>query len=114
MGNARHARHLNAVTPIRAARNQFAQPDDGVALLLHGHAVVLHGREVFRQFVEVVVVRGEQRFAADTRQMFCDRPRDGKAIVGAGPAPDLVQHDQAALGGVIEDAGRLVHFDHKR
>ncbi len=89
--DARHTRHLYAVTPIRAARNQFAQPDDTVALLLNGNTVVLHGREMLCQFVEMVVVRGEQGFAADARQVFRNRPRDGKAVICAGSPPDFIQ-----------------------
>jgi hypothetical protein len=41
------------------------------------------------------------------------RPGDRDAVVGAGAAPDLVQDQQAALGGVVQDVGRLDHLDHK-
>ena len=40
-------------------------------------------------------------------------PRDRQPVVGAGAAPDLVQHDQAAVRGVMQDVGRLDHLDHE-
>ena len=37
------------------------------------------------------------------------RPGDRDAVIGAGAAPDLVQDQQGALGGVVEDIGGLDH-----
>ena len=40
-------------------------------------------------------------------------PGDGKAVVGAGAAAQLVEDDQAAAAGVMQDVGRLHHLDHE-
>ena len=38
-------------------------------------------------------------------------PRDGDAVEGRGAAADLVQDDERARRGVVEDVGRLLHLD---
>ncbi len=63
-----------------------------------------------------MVVGGEERFGAQFRMVvdiFDDGPGNGQPVIGAGPAPDLVQHQQAATGGMVEDVGRLDHLDHE-
>ncbi len=45
--------------------------------------------------------------------VFDDRPGDGDAVVGAGAAADLVEDEQAAVGGMVEDVGGLEHLDHE-
>ncbi len=46
--------------------------------------------------------------------VFHDRPGNGEAVIGAGAAPDLVEHDQAAWCRVGQDVGRFQHLDHER
>ena len=45
--------------------------------------------------------------------IFDDGPGDGDAIVGAGAASQFIKEDEASLGEVVEDAGRLVHLHHE-
>ena len=42
------------------------------------------------------------------------RPGDAQPVIGAGPAPDLVQQDKAPAGRTVEDLRGLGHFDHER
>ncbi len=48
-----------------------------------------------------------------TVQIFNDRPGDRKSIVSAGTAPDLVQNQQAARGGIVQNISGLKHLHHK-
>ena len=47
-------------------------------------------------------------------QVLGDGPGQRDAVVGAGAAADLVEDDQAARRGVVEDVGRLGHLHHER
>ena len=63
-----------------------------------------------------MVVRGEERLGAQPRvvvDVLDHRPGDRQAVVGAGAAPDLVQDQQAARRGVVQDVGRLDHLHHE-
>ena len=46
-------------------------------------------------------------------QMLDRRPGDRQAVEGRGAAPDLVEDDQRAFAGLIEDRGGLHHLDHE-
>ena len=46
--------------------------------------------------------------------MLGDRPRDAQAVEGRRAAADLVEHDQAARRGGVQDVRRLLHLDHER
>src|SRR5262244_4332266 len=61
---------------------------------------------------QLVVVGGEEHLgaAASLVELLRHGPRDGEPIEGGGAAPDLVEEDQAALRGVVEDARRLYHL----
>ncbi len=41
------------------------------------------------------------------------RPGDRDAVVGAGPAPYLIEHQQAAGRRMVEKVGGFDHFDHE-
>ena len=63
-----------------------------------------------------MIVSGEQSsYAASgpARQFFHYGPGQGQAVEGAGAPPYFVQNDQAALGGLAQDAGGFHHFHHK-
>ena len=63
-----------------------------------------------------MVVGGEERLGAQggvVVDVLDHRPGDGDAVVGAGAAADLVQDEQAAGGGVVQDVGGLDHLDHE-
>ena len=63
---------------------------------------------------QLVVMRGEQRAAAIVLvQMLDRRPGDRQPVEGRGAAADLVEDDQRAFAGLIEDRRGLDHLDHE-
>ncbi len=63
-----------------------------------------------------MIVRREQGFGRDIAvivQEFGHRPGDTDAVKSRGATTDLVQHNQAPGGRMIEDIGGLGHFHHK-
>ena len=59
-------------------------------------------------------MRGEERPAAILRMEMLDhRPGDGEAVEGRGAAADLVEDDERARAGLVEDRGGLDHLDHE-
>ena len=57
---------------------------------------------------------GEQRAAfVDVMQMLDRGPGDRQPVEGGGAAADLVQDDQRARAGLIEDSRGLHHLHHK-
>ena len=61
-----------------------------------------------------MVVRGEEAAGTDViMQVLGDAPGDAEAVEGARAAADLVEDDEAALGGVVENERGLVHLDHE-
>ena len=68
------------------------------------------------EFGHLVVVGGKKGARVDRTvlmQVFDDGPGDAQAVEGAGAAAELVDEEQAAAGGVVEDIGGLVHLDHE-
>ena len=62
-----------------------------------------------------MVMSGKQRLGSNLiMQMLDNGPRQAQPIESAGAAPDFVQHNQAAVRGVIENVGGLTHLDHER
>src|SRR5579885_3225628 len=57
---AGQARHLDAVTLVRAAGNHFAQENDLVVPFAHRHIEIADAFAVLGQFGQLVVVRGEK------------------------------------------------------
>ena len=83
--------------------------------LVDQRVVVAQARQPLGQLGQLVVVRGEQRPAADAVvQVLRDGPGQRHAVVGAGAAADLVEDHQAARRGVVQDVGRLGHLHHER
>ena len=59
---------------------------------------------------------GKQRFGAQlfaVGNVFYHGARNAHAVVGGGPAPDLIQDQQALIGRLPQDGRDLVHFHHK-
>ena len=112
---ARQSRHLYPIGAVRTARHDLAQKDDLVALFLHRHPQVLRALLEFRKLVEMMIVGGEQRLCADLPDyVFRHCPRQRHAVIGGRPTPQLIKDDEAAVGGILEDIGRLGHLDHER
>ena len=114
LGQPRQARHLDAVAAVGPAGNDLAQEHDVVALLLHCDPQVPHSRQGLRQFVEVMVVSGEQRLRADAvDDVLGHRPGDGQTVERARASTDLIEDDEAALGGIVQDVCGLGHLNHE-
>ena len=105
---------FDAVAAIRLARFDLVEEDQLFAGLLGRHVQVEDALAGLGQGGQFVIVRREQGLRANlAKDILGDGPSNGQAIVRRGAAPDLVQQDQAALGGGVENLGRLGHLDHK-
>ena len=63
---------------------------------------------------EFEIMRGKQREGADFGGNERGAgPRQRQSVEGAGAAADFVHEHQAPGRGVIEDIGRLGHFEHE-
>ena len=74
------------------------------------------GRRV-RQVGELVIMGGEQRLRPDFGvggQIFGDRPRDAQTVERRRSSADLVEDDETARRGGVEDVRRLLHLHHER
>ena len=61
-----------------------------------------------------MVVRGEDGLAADhVVEMLGHRPGDRHAVVGRGPAADLVEQHEAPAGRPVEGRARFAHLHHE-
>ena len=101
---------------LRSAPLQLAQENDRFIHLLDAHVVVLHTRAHLLHLVEFVVVGRKKRLGTGRRmvvQVFDHRPGDRNTVVGTRTASDFVQQDDAAVGNIVQDAGRLEHLDHE-
>src|ERR1022692_828274 len=47
-------------------------------------------------------------------QVLDHRPGDAQPVICRCPAPYLIEDDERAVGGVVQDVGRLIHLDHER
>ena len=78
------------------------------------HVDVLDAGQAVGHAGEVLVVGYEEGQAARLGDdVLEDRLGYGRAVVGAGPAAELVHDDEAAGGGGAQDAGRLGDLDHE-
>lgn len=69
----------------------------------------MHTRAARLQRGELVEVRGEERGAANlAHEVLRDRPRQAKAIVRAGAAPQLVNDHQAARACALRQSPRVI------
>ena len=66
-----------------------------------GHLVVVRGKKGARVNLAVLV------------QVFDNGPGNAQAVESARAAAELVDEEQAAAGGVVEDIGGLVHLYHE-
>ncbi len=70
----------------------------------------------FSQFGQFVVMGSEEGFGPQpwmVVDVLDDGPGNGDAVVGAGSTTDLIEDEQAAGTGVIEDVGRFYHLHHE-
>src|SRR5258708_1595018 len=107
---------MDAIAAICAARNDPVQERDPAPVLADLDAVIAHRRQPVRQRRELVEVGGEERLAAEPGSIMdvLDHSlSDADAVVGAGAATDLIDDQQAPVGGVIQDIGGLDHLHHE-
>ena len=117
LGHARQPRHVDAVAPVGRARHHPVQEHHPIAALQHLDLEARHPGQLVSQVGQLVVVGREQRLAAQLRivvDLLHHRSRDGDPVERAGPAPDLVEHQQALGRRVPQDVRRLDHLDHER
>jgi hypothetical protein len=70
--------------------------------------------ELFGELRELVVVRRENRLAADlVVQALRHRPGDGHAIVCRRAASYFIEQYQAARARAVQNSARFAHLDHK-
>ncbi len=92
------------------------EEDHLLAAVVHGYVIVDYVGQPLRQIGQLVIVGGEEGLGPQGGvivDVLHHGPGDGHAIVGAGAPPDLVQDQQAAVGGVVKDVGRLHHLHHE-
>src|SRR5579859_5802768 len=114
--DAGELRHVDAVALIRAARHDLAQEDHLAVLFRHGDVAGAYSRQRAGKLHQLMVVRGEERLGATAFvvvQILDNGPRDGQSIVGARAASDLVENDEAARRGVMQNVRRLDHLHHE-
>mmetsp|Transcript_11407 Transcript_11407/g.23002 ORF Transcript_11407/g.23002 Transcript_11407/m.23002 type:complete len:371 (-) Transcript_11407:782-1894(-) len=74
-----------------------------------------HRAVALRQLSELMEVGGEERTAAHLGDnVLGDGPREAEAVIGGSASAQLVDDHEGALGGTLEDGGRLEHLRHER
>src|SRR5688572_29155621 len=108
------ARDLNAVALVGSTVHNLAKKNDLIVPLAHGHIEILQARQTPGEFSQFVIVRGEKRARADLIvEILHNAPSERQSIKRAGAAPDLIEDDEAARTGVVEDIRSLAHFHHE-
>ena len=106
--------HLDAVGAVGGARRDLVQEDDVALPFLHPHGGIEQARQLAGERGQLVVMRREQRAATvHLVQVLDRRPGDREPVEGRGAAPDLVEDDERARAGLVEDRGGLDHLDHE-
>ena len=105
---------MDSVALVGAALDNLAQEDDVLVPLLDGEVEIPRARVGAGELGQLVVVRREERSGLDpVGDIFGDGPGQADSVEGARSPPHLVEYDQAAVGGVVQDIGGLVHLDHE-
>ncbi len=111
---AGQTRHMDAVGAIGPARRDLVQEHHVAAPFLDPHGVGGEPRQAAGEGGQLVVMGGEQPPAAHpVVQMLDHRPGQRQPVEGGGAAADLVEDDETAFGGLMEDRRGLHHLDHE-
>src|SRR5258708_6379235 len=108
--------HVDAIAAVRPARHDPVQERDPAAVLADLDAVIAQRGEPLCQGRQLVEMGGEQGLAAkpgSVMDVLDYSLSDADAVIGAGAAPDLIDDQQAPVGGVVEDVGGLDHLNHE-
>src|SRR5204862_2592743 len=112
--HARELRYLQAVAAIGGPVLHGVEKHDAVTVLGRVEVYVGTTLDLGGERGELEVVRGKQRQRVDSRgDITRHRPGERQAVEGAGAAADLIEQDETARGGVVEDVGRLGHLHHE-
>src|SRR5208283_1448939 len=109
-------RHLDTVASVGGPGHNAPDKHDLVVPFLDRHREVAQANKMLLELRELLVVGCEKGPRASRRvavQVLDHRPGDAQAVIRRRPAPYLVQDDQRAVGGVVQDVGRLVHLHHE-
>ena len=113
----RHAgqfRDMHAPGPSGRALGHLVQEHHAAPPLLHAHRMRPESRQPVRQFGKFMEMCGENGTTADAgMQRLQHGPGDGEAVHRGRAAADLVDHDQRARPGLVQDRRGLGHFDHE-
>ena len=91
LGDAGEAGDVDAVGAVGAAFHDAVEKDDLVFPFAHDYVQVLHAFEALGEVGQLVIVRGEERAAAQVRgDVLGDRPRETQAVQRAGAAADMI------------------------
>src|SRR6185437_4307727 len=97
--------HFNSVAAVSGAGLDLPQKDDSTGIFFHRDVEILDSLKPV-QFRQLMVVGGEERFgAAGGMNVFDNGPGDGETIIRCGSAANLVQQDERARCGSIQDGG---------
>ena len=77
--------------------------------------IILYSFQAVLQLIQLVVMRGEQRFGLVGMLMdiLYDAPGNRDTVIGAGSPAYLIQYNEAAAADIIDNARGFVHFHHK-
>jgi hypothetical protein len=106
---------VNPVRVVRRAGADGMEEDNHVAIYADIHLYVSDPGEEIGQFVQLVVMGGEEGPRTDRgMQILGQRPGNADPVERTGSPPDLIEEDQAAVGGGVDDVGGLMHFHEER
>src|SRR5712692_7942648 len=107
---------MDTIALISTARDDFAQENDCSCFFCDSYIQTANARQHLCHFYQFVVVCGKEGTGTATFvvvQIFDDGTGDGQTIIGASAASDLVENEQAAGCGVMEDVCCLYHLHHE-
>ena len=112
-GDAGDLGDVDAVAAIGPARQDAIKKNDLLTPLPDRDVKVRDVGRLLGECRQLVIVGGKERPAASLGERFGDCPRQREPVERARPPPDLVEYDDAPLGRVMKNVGRLVHLHHE-
>lgn len=116
-GTPASPRDFDAVAPVGRSGDQAAEEDDFPVPFPDGDVHGVYTGDLAFQCREFVVMRGKEGSDAAPGppcQLFRNGPRQSQPVERARAASDFVKDDEAALGGLTQDARGLHHLHHER
>jgi len=111
--DAGELRDVNAVAAIGSSGHDAIDEDDVITPFADRHMEVRDAVRRLRKLRQFVIVGREEGATADRRHAFRDGPRETQSIQRARTATELIKDDEASIGRVMENVGRLGHLDHE-